>query len=298
MVTQYNKEYRKDGKAELIEAEIKNFVKTSPKNHLTVIDDKLFDEPIVQYAGGDDPLFEDYKTIIDSSHLTPREALAKSFYKDYEQILNGTISVISWVLPASKVVRDSNRSEILTPSRIYMDYYALGEPFNCAVREHVIEILTGMGYKATAPATQTYFKFRDFSPKIGLYSNWSERHIAYAAGLGTFSLSDGFITEKGISHRCGSVITNLKLPASPRTAENMHSNCLFYANGSCKACINRCPGKAISEKGHDKLKCFDHMQIDLNFLKEKYHLNATGCALCQTGVPCEFVNPAKGLKSR
>jgi len=35
---------------------------------------------------------------------------------------------------------------------------------------------------------------------------------AYAAGHGTFSLSDGFITERGIAHRCGSVVTDLPLP--------------------------------------------------------------------------------------
>jgi epoxyqueuosine reductase QueG len=157
----------------------------------------------------------------------------------------------------------------------------------------VVRYLTDMGYQATAPAEQTYFKYRDYSARIGFYSNWSERHIAYAAGLGTFGLSDGFITEKGISHRCGSVVTNLLLPASPRTAKNMYANCLFYRDGSCRACIKRCPAKAISHKGHDKQKCFQHMQIDLAFLKDKYQLSGTGCALCQTKVPCECGNPVK-----
>jgi len=45
----------------------------------------------------------------------------------------------------------------------------------------------------------------------GLASNWSQRHIAYAAGLGTFSLSDGFITPKGIAMRCGSVVCDAAL---------------------------------------------------------------------------------------
>jgi len=50
-----------------------------------------------------------------------------------------------------------------------------------------------------APAIQPYFKVQD-GPK-GQFSNWSERHIAYVAGLGTFSLADSFITEKGAANR-------------------------------------------------------------------------------------------------
>ena len=66
----------------------------------------------------------------------------------------------------------------------------------------------------TAPVIQPYFKIQ--SNEKGDYSDWSERHIAYVAGQGTFSLSDGFITERGIAHRCGSVVIDLKLPPSPR----------------------------------------------------------------------------------
>jgi len=39
---------------------------------------------------------------------------------------------------------------------------------------------------------------------VGPASSWSERHAAYAAGLGTFSLNDALITPKGIAHRLGS----------------------------------------------------------------------------------------------
>jgi len=45
----------------------------------------------------------------------------------------------------------------------------------------------------------------------GPSSNWSERHIAYAAGMGTFSLNDAFITEKGIAIKLLSVVTELEI---------------------------------------------------------------------------------------
>ena len=275
--------------AQFIEKELKTFVRSSPLNCIPMMDNQIiFDEPLVQFAGGDDPIFTEYKTIIHSTHLTPREALAKTFNKSPEDIPS-RFSVISWVLPFTRKIRESNRRHKLTPSRLWLNAYLCGEEFNDALREHVVELLTKMGYLAVAPVIQPYFT-KEYAPvsEKAPYSNWSERHIAYAAGLGTFSLSDGFITERGIAHRCGSVVTNLVLPVSPRTAKNPYSNCLFYVNGSCTACIARCPVGAISENGHDKIKCLDKVR-----LSEKYVVEALACGLCQTGVPCEFRNPVK-----
>jgi epoxyqueuosine reductase QueG len=178
--------------------------------------DFIFDEPLVQFAAGDDPIFLEYKTIIAPTHLTPREAMAKSYNKNPEE-LPKRLSVISWILPITDKTRESNRQQTKAPSRIWSYTRWYGEKFNEALREHVVKLLTEKRYLATAPALQPYFK-TDSNEK-GRYSNWSERHIAYAAGLGTFSLSDGFITELGIAHRCGSVVTDLELPANPRTTK-------------------------------------------------------------------------------
>ncbi|GAH89834.1 unnamed protein product, partial [marine sediment metagenome] len=212
----------------------------------------------MQFADGDDPLFTEYKTIIDLTHLTPGEALAKAYSKSPED-MPARLSVISWVLPIGSKIRESNRRHSLTPSRLWLRGYGHGEKFNRAMRAHVVKLLTEMGYLAVAPVLQPYFKMWGYSEDKGYYSNWSERHIAYAAGLGSFSLSDGFITERGIAHRCGSVVTNLILPVSPKTAKNLYSNCLFYTNSKCKACIARCPAGAITENGHDKTRCREYI---------------------------------------
>jgi epoxyqueuosine reductase QueG len=140
-----------------------------------------------------------------------------------------------------------------------------------------------------------------FNNEKGMYSNWSERHIAYAAGLGTFSLSDGFITERGIAHRCGSVVTSLELPSSPRTAKGPYTNCLFYVNEKCGVCIERCPAGAITEKGHDKARCGQYLR-DIGYNPEQFRQgydlekSVAGCGMCQTKVPCEAVNPVRKLK--
>ncbi len=283
---------------QFIAKEIKALVRTSALNGLPELDNQaIFDEPLVQFADGDDPIFAEYKTIIDPIYLTPREALAKTFNQSPEGIA-AHLSVISWILPIASKARETNRRHTLTPSRRWSYTRWYGEKFNDALREHVVKLLTEMGYLAVAPVLQPYFKILKSTKERGYYSNWSERHIAYAAGLGTFSLSDGFITERGIAHRCGSVVTNLVLPASPRTAKSPYSNCLFYAGGSCEACITRCPHKAITENGHDKVKCLESRAIKNHYLFEKYNVGILGCGLCQTKVPCEFRNPTRRLNQK
>ncbi len=282
--------------AQFIEQEIKEFIRTSPANRLSFMNDYIiWDEPLVKFADGDDSIFTEYKTIIAPTHLTPREALAKAYSKS-PQNMSAHLSFVSWILPTPEKTRKSNRSETLVPSRLWSYTYWYGEKFNEALREHMVELLTELGYLAVAPMSQPYFKV-DTNEK-GSYSNWSERHIAYAAGHGTFSLSDGFITERGIAHRCGSVVTDLVLPASPRAAESPYSNCLFYVGVSGNACIKRCPAEAITEEGHDKIKCEAYLHDDISYLRKDYDVGGTGCGLCQTKVPCEFQNPTTKLKKK
>jgi ferredoxin len=260
----------------------------------------MWDEPLVRFADGSDAIFTEYKTIIAATHLTPREALAKAYDKGSED-MPSRLSVISWILPAIEETRKSNRAETLVPSRLWSHTRWYGEKFNAELRVHVVQLLTGMGYLATAPFSQPYFKV--YSNEKGPYSNWSERHAAYAAGHGTFSLSDGLITERGIAHRVGNVVTSLALPASPRTAKSPYSNCLSYLGVDCGVCIDRCPDGAITEKGHDKNKCQQYLRsigYSSEALKNGYDNNKSvaGCGLCQTKVPCEFQNPAKNLTQR
>jgi len=280
--------------ARFIREEIKAFTGTSPLNRMPkTAGQPIFDEPLVQFADGDDPLFTEYKTIIDPIHLTPREALARATGKSPRD-LPRHLSIISWILPITPETRFSNRQQNKIPSPLWTMTRSFGEKFNHALRAHLVRLLGEMGYLAAAPALEPYFE--ELTKENGRYSNWSERHIAYAAGLGTFSLSDGFITEKGIAHRCGSAVTDLKLPPNPRTADGPYSNCLFYINAECRACIDRCPADAITESGHNKIKCREHIQSIKPLLAEEYRFERNGCGLCQTGVPCENRNPVSKVE--
>jgi len=278
-----------------IEQTIRDFVRESPLNRMPDdADQPIFDEPLVRYAAGDDVLFTQYKTIIAAAHLTPREAVALALGTQHDEI-PAPLSVISWILPVALHTRKSNRGEKTKPSRLWAYTRWYGEKFNEALRSHVVAKLREVGYRAVAPAIEPYFKQERTA--TGYYSNWSERHVAYVAGHGTFSLSDGFITEKGIAHRCGSVVTDMALPPSLRTASTAFSNCTFYVSGGCKACVARCPAGAITEVGHDQLKCRQYQGAQFAGMREELGVGNTGCGLCQTSVPCEFRVPGKKARS-
>jgi hypothetical protein len=91
-MTEKRKSYKGDLDTELfrtdpcrfLEDAIKEYDRTSPLNHLTAFEnDPIVEEPIVAFADGNDPIFQDFKNIIGEFHLTPREILEKyPFYQD------------------------------------------------------------------------------------------------------------------------------------------------------------------------------------------------------------------------
>jgi epoxyqueuosine reductase len=288
----------KENPTRYLQDEIANFVRESQMNRLWRIDEgPIWDAPLVGFADGDDPLFEEYKTIIGSYHLTPRELLqyaVEEFTKVPHRSLE-KVSVISWILPTAERIRESNRLEDREPSEMWVHARHYGEDFNDALRYHIVDLLVDAGYFAmTAPIGSAVFERFDYEMHNSPTSNWSERHAAYAAGLGTFSLNDALITPLGMAMRCGSVVTNLPLPPSPRPYENHVSNCLYLYEGSCGECIARCPVGAITSEGHDKQKCHEYAMNELRHLKIRYGVKLTGCGLCQVGVPCEERIPWRG----
>jgi epoxyqueuosine reductase QueG len=262
--------------------EIARFVRESPANRHPGGDSPYFDEPLVGYASLHDPLFADYREIIGDYHLTPRAFLESAFGPGSGK--EGT--VICWILPITEETRKSNRTGSLMPSREWAYTRTHGEAFNNKLRKHLVDFLSSAGHRARAPLLSHLW--RTVETPSGLSSTWSERHAAYAAGLGTFSLSRGFITERGIAHRCGSVITTLVLAATPRRYLHYAENCLFCRDGRCGACIGRCPTGAITRYGHDKERCrvYGYGTV-VREVGEIYGVSAPGCGLCQTGVPCE-----------
>jgi epoxyqueuosine reductase QueG len=193
------------------------------------------------------------------------------------------------------------------------EIYSVGRNFANAFMDDVLEKTVAFfqkkGFQATSGMRSPAFQIIVNEDPLNIYSTWSERHMAFAAGLGTFSLHEGFISDIGCNIRIASIITNAPLDVTPRKSDDPYANCLYYANGKCKKCAERCPGDAISEEGHDKLKCYLYGQIVqeemTGRLKDllKPHLRyingeeqwsyPVGCAFCQFDVPCMKKNPVK-----
>ncbi|MHB9031434.1 MAG: 4Fe-4S binding protein [Anaerolineae bacterium] len=267
------------------------FTKSSPLNRLTHLDGSpMFAEPLLAVADGFDPLFEQYKTLIGPYHLTPREVLQAAEGAQSAASAMAELRVICWALPITRVTRLSNRREDRVPSDRWAFTRNDGEKFNEALRVQLVAWLHAAGYLAAAPILTDLYKTR--TAQLKLTSAWSERHALYAAGLGTFSLTDGMITPAGMAMRCGSVVTNLPLPVTPRVQASHLANCLHYNGGVCDACIGRCPAGAISAAGHDKAKCLAYQDKELAPLRARLGIVISGCGLCQTGVPCEDRIPA------
>lgn len=280
---------------QIAEVTVKEIVETSPENSLRGFDERSWDSPLIGFSAGNDPLFKSYKEIIGDFYWTPLEVM-QTVYPDADFDENN-LSVISWVLPQTENTLADQRKEDKLPASRWVHSRHYGEKFNEFLRASVRDTFTGMGIRAVAPAITKGFGYKQ-SEKAGICSNWSERHTAFAAGLGTFGLSDGFITERGKAVRIGSVVIDAKIEPDKRIFKTHTENCLFYAKGTCGACIKRCPVDAISCKGHDKKICHDYIRgVTAPYSEKILGAWETPCGLCQVKIPCERMNPMS-IRSR
>ena len=221
---------------------------------------RIYDQPLFAVAGAGDPLWTRLKEpgVIGPHHLAPGEWLP------------GARSVVSYFLPFSERVRRANRAPGVTATEwIYARWE--GEMCNAALAGRLASALQAAGARALAPMADPRFKVVD------LRSNWSERHAAFVAGLGTFSLTRSLITRLGAAGRFGSVITDLDLRPTPRPYQEVSEYCQ-----ACGSCIDRCPCRAVDRSGKDNGVCKVYLDTTRVLYSPRY-----GCGKCQTAVPCE-----------
>ncbi|UCF99764.1 MAG: (Fe-S)-binding protein [Spirochaetaceae bacterium] len=269
-----------------IENLIHSYIDTSPQNTLGGSEiEKAFDTPLVGFCRGDDPLFAEYKSVIGSFHRTPPEVF-NSVYPDADAAASD-LAVITWILPQTEKTKRDNRSQDLYPAERWARGRMFGEQTNNGLRRYVVDALLSRGIPGVAPVLTPGFESKLY-PGCGWASTWSERHAAFAAGLGTFGLCDGLITPLGKAMRVGSVVARMRVAAGRRPYSDRHAYCLFLTGRGCGECIRRCPAGALGPGGHDKDKCRAHtFKVCGPYIEEQYGFEGHGCGLCQTGVPCE-----------
>ncbi|SCZ81518.1 epoxyqueuosine reductase [Acidaminobacter hydrogenoformans] len=221
-------------------------------------------DPLYAYADAKDPLFELFKEVVSPTHCMP------------EDFIPDAASVITYFLPFKASIVNSNVGGRLSSEvwgRAYIETNVLiGE-----INAHVAKVLSEKGYVSTnMPATHNFDEEQ-------LMSDWSHRHAAYAAGLGTFGLNNMLITEAGCAGRIGSIITNLVLPATPRQGVE---RCAYKRDGSCGVCVSACVHNALFFDHFDRHRCHEMCLENAKHLK---HLGvADVCGKCVAGMPCAF----------
>jgi len=250
-----------------LQRDLETFVREDRRNALAAHGGmRIYDAPLVGVAAAGDPWFDRLTEpgIVGPPHLGPRDWLP------------GCRSVISYFLPFSAEVLDSNRAPGL-PSEIWVSARIDGETFNQAVRVFLTQALAALGAQACAPALDPRFQVR------ARIANWAERHAGFVAGLGTFGLHRALITAKGSTGRIGSVLTTLALPPTPRPYTRFDEYCLYLSHGTCGVCMAHCPPGAISAAGKDHQICSDYIDREIMpRFAPRY-----GCAKCNMRVPCE-----------
>jgi epoxyqueuosine reductase len=239
---------------------------------------KIYEEPIFSFGAADDDEFALLKKpeVMGSYALTPLEWLPSAK------------TVISFFLPFTETVRRSNTRNMHWPSDEWLHGRVEGQAFLFKLCEHINSALIKAGYESVVPSLDKRFWSKGSTAvqeKDQVFtSNWSERHAAYICGLGTFGLSKGLITKKGVAGRFGSIITSLYLSPDQREYRDIYEYC-----SQCGQCAENCPAQAISlEEGKHHLPCAQF----INNTREKCQPRF-GCGKCQVGVPCESGIPGQ-----
>ena len=260
----------------------------------------IFDRPIMGIADGDDEIFGLFRRTVSPRHLQPRDLMVKQPAEGTHPL---SIRVVSWALPFSREVRLSNRGPEW-PSEIYSVARNNGAALIHETLLRLGRIIQKKGFRALAPAQdEEYDAFRD--PQFTFSSSWSERHAAYAAGLGRFGLNGCLITPLGTSVRLASVVTDLPLEVTAAKRDSYQAPCLENGGRDCGICLQRCPVQAIGGNGLDKSRCYERREAirenSLELYRRRFRLRPSpvvkggkretgfslGCALCLSGVPCE-----------
>lgn len=263
-----------------IELYIADFIKKySHERHLQTV----FGSPLVGFADANSDYFKSIKAVTNEKHALPGD------------ILPNASLVISYYIPFTKELAESNDSKVDCTDAgsgfehcsdrwacAYIELNTLMAELNIALAAFV----RSKGYDAAVVTDAT-----KFDPSI-LMSYWSQRHIAYAAGLGTFGMNNMLISKKGCCGRYNSIVTAIPTSVITPDAPLAEERCLFKKNGSCGVCMRRCPIHALSpDPDSDKAPLFKRSSCYESCLKNaaKYP-GADVCGKCVTAAACAFLD--------
>ncbi|MDR2869988.1 MAG: hypothetical protein LBV04_06030 [Deferribacteraceae bacterium] len=220
----------------------------------------MWQQPLVRYASVDNPIIRQLKTLVHPEHRMP------------EDFLPAAKSIISYYLPFKENIGKSNiGGELASPE--WAKAYATTNKMAAQLNLQLVDYIKAHGFDAASSGNPGRIA-KDIH-----FSNWSQRHVAYAAGHGSFGLNNMLITERGCCGRFFSVITSLPFADEEYQGER----CLYKSKGACKLCMAACPVGALTTEGFDRLKC--------SIMGDKsaaIYNGDTICGKCVAGMPYAY----------
>ena len=228
--------------------------------------DPVWGDPLVGFADARSSLFQELRTVVHPDHLMP------------EDILPGATIVVSYYIPYDRELAKGNISGN-TASTEWAFAYALTTSIIDDLADTVATDVRALDFEAEFPTPEQYGRIEG-----DIVSRWSQRHVAYIAGLGAFGKNNMLITDRGCCGRFYSVVTNLDVePDVPVEGER----CLFKIDGSCGACMRKCRSKALTPGGYDRWACDRYGDASRATYNGLY-----ACGKCIVGMPCSFRDPS------
>lgn len=259
-------------------------IKSMIKNYISNYQDStkistIWGNPLVGFADANSTYILQLKNIISSNHKLPTD------------VIKDASIVIAYFVPFTKELAKTNKTKgYISSPQWALAYEETNAMFN-SLNQCMMEELNKMGYKAAvSPEASTFDQNK-------LISNWSHRHFAKAAGLGTFGINNMLITKVGCCGRYSTIVTNLDVTSDNPVSEEY---CLYKKNGSCGVCVKHCPSNALTLNSYDRNKCYDilkqnakiYTQFGSSYTDESgKQANSSGsevCGKCVANAPCSF----------
>jgi len=230
---------------------------------------EMWREPVVEIISANDERIKDLKRAVSAEHLMPHD------------ILPDAKSIISFFIPFHEKIVKSNINGTMASKEWVMAYIKTNDLIKL-INNKIEELMERNGCKTgKIPATH------NFDEKT-LISNWSHRHIAYIAGIGTFGVNNMLITKKGCCGRLGSIIINYGLDNYQQIG-NIKEKCLHKLNGSCGICRKRCMANAYDNDNFNRNTCYKQCLENAEYHKEAGYADV--CGKCMVGLPCSLKEP-------
>jgi epoxyqueuosine reductase QueG len=232
---------------------------------------QIWYEPIIEIISAKNEKLKELKKAVSSEHYMPCD------------ILPDAKSIISFFIPFQENIVKSNINGTMASKEWIVAYIQTNDLIK-AINDKIEELMKRNGYKTgKIPATH------NFNEKT-LISNWSHRHIANLAGIGTFGINNMLITKKGCCGRLGSIIINYEFKNYKEIIE-IGEKCLNKLGFGCGICHKRCIVNAYENKIFNKNKCYEQCLKNADCNKEIGYADV--CGKCLVNLPCSSEEPKR-----